>query len=52
MFINFNGAIIEADKAIISADNRGFRYGDGLFETIRVINGQVMLARYHFERSL
>jgi len=34
-FINFNGKIISADVPVIQADNRGFRYGDGLFETLK-----------------
>jgi len=32
------------------AANRGYRYGDGLFETMKMINGKVILANYHFER--
>lgn len=30
--------------------NRGYRYGDGLFETIKVINEKILLGEYHFER--
>jgi branched-chain amino acid aminotransferase len=32
------------------ADNRGYRYGDGLFETIKIINGKIVLEKFHFER--
>ncbi len=32
------------------ADNRGYRYGDGLFETMKMINGKIILEKYHFER--
>lgn len=32
------------------ADNRGYRYGDGLFETMKLIHGTVILGEYHFER--
>ena len=49
-YINFNGSIIRSDKKIIGADNRGLRYGDGLFETIKVINNKIVLKKYHFER--
>jgi branched-chain amino acid aminotransferase len=52
MFINHNGKIINAHTALISPDNRSFRYGDGLFETIRVINGKIMLEDLHFYRLL
>lgn len=30
--------------------NRGFLYGDGFFETIRIFNGQVPLLHYHIQR--
>jgi branched-chain amino acid aminotransferase len=49
-FINFNGKILPSDTTILTADNRGFRYGDGLFETIRVADGRILLENYHFER--
>jgi branched-chain amino acid aminotransferase len=31
--------------------NRGFRYGDGFFETIRVIDGELPLIEYHLSRA-
>jgi branched-chain amino acid aminotransferase len=34
-YINFNGSILPADQLIFKANNRGFRYGDGLFESMR-----------------
>jgi branched-chain amino acid aminotransferase len=52
MFINFNGAIIRSGKAVLTADNRSFRYGDGLFETIKVVGGRILLERYHFDRLM
>jgi len=48
--INFNGNIIRSDQPVIAADNRGFRYGDGIFETIRIQNNLIVLADYHFDR--
>lgn len=51
-FIIFNGSIVPAGTPLITADNRGFRYGDGLFETIRVKDGRIVLGEYHFERLL
>ena len=49
-FICFNGTILPADEAIFTAQNRGFKYGDGVFETIKVYNGTMPWAAYHFER--
>ncbi|HZE84890.1 MAG TPA: aminotransferase class IV [Puia sp.] len=51
-FINFNGVFLPSGTAILNADNRGFRYGDGLFETIRVKDDRLILGDFHFERLL
>jgi branched-subunit amino acid aminotransferase/4-amino-4-deoxychorismate lyase len=32
------------------AHNRSFKYGDGLFETLRLINNKVVFLKEHFER--
>lgn len=45
-----NGATINADKTLIQADNRSFRYGDGCFETMKAINRKIIHANEHFER--
>lgn len=50
MYLNQNGRIIKEEKAIISPNNRSFRYGDGCFETMKVIDNSILLADYHFER--
>ncbi len=49
-YVNLNGKIIEADNATVSADNRAFRYGYGLFETMLIKDGKIALAQYHWER--
>jgi len=48
--INLNGKIQTGDKPALLVSNRGYRYGDGLFETIKVINERILLEQYHFER--
>jgi branched-chain amino acid aminotransferase len=50
IFFNFNGNIYKEGAVILSPDNRSFKYGDGLFETMKVINGNIRLGDYHFER--
>ncbi len=49
-FLNCNGKIYKADKLLISPNNRSFRYGDGFFETMKMVNEKIVLAEYHFER--
>ncbi len=39
-----------ADAPVLMASNRSYRYGDGLFETMKLANGKIALADYHFER--
>jgi branched-chain amino acid aminotransferase len=49
-YVNFNGALIPANTYSIMAGNRGYLYGDGLFETIRVINGKAINLENHYKR--
>jgi branched-chain amino acid aminotransferase len=49
-YINFNGKYFNSEEAIIPAQNRGLRYGDGIFETIKLKNGKLILADEHWER--
>jgi len=49
-YINLNGKIQPGNQPALLVSNRGYRYGDGLFETIKVINEQIQLESYHFER--
>lgn len=46
----YNGEVIPADTPIISANNRGLRFGDGLFETIKVVKGEMPLFHLHLDR--
>lgn len=48
--ISFNGQILNRDEFTISLANRAFRYGDGVFETIRVSRGCILWAEHHFLR--
>ena len=48
--INYNGKLISANAPVFAVDNRAFRYGDGLFESIRIINGAMPLFHYHYPR--
>jgi branched-subunit amino acid aminotransferase/4-amino-4-deoxychorismate lyase len=50
LFVNINGNIQSSASAVLSADNRSFRYGDGIFETIRFANGKVQFLARHVNR--
>lgn len=50
IFFTCNDKIYKEGEVITGPDNRGLRYGDGLFETLKVIKGKIQLRDYHFER--
>lgn len=49
-FINYNGQILPADTQLLTVANRGFRYGDGLFESMRLMKGKLKFVELHAER--
>jgi len=51
-YLCYNGKFSAVSDNILTADNRSFRYGDGCFETMRVYQGEVLLADLHFERLM
>jgi branched-chain amino acid aminotransferase/4-amino-4-deoxychorismate lyase len=46
----YNGKLIDYSQIKLRGDDRGFRYGDGLFETMAVVHGGVRFLKKHFER--
>jgi branched-chain amino acid aminotransferase len=50
--INLNGNLVKEENANLSVNNRGFAYGDSVFETIRVINGKIMFWEDHYFRLM
>tara|TARA_B100000925_G_scaffold267477_1_gene227974 strand:+ start:297 stop:1130 length:834 start_codon:yes stop_codon:yes gene_type:complete len=48
--INFNGNIIEENEFFIDHNNRYLTYGDGFFETIKIINGKPKFWNDHYFR--
>lgn len=51
-WINLNGNLLPSGEVGITPENRSFRYGDALFETIRMAYGKAQLLEGHTERLL
>jgi len=49
-YINLNGKLLAADDAMVAHDNRAFRYGYGLFETMFWKDGSIQLSDLHNAR--
>ena len=48
--VYFNGTMIPEKEAAVPIADRGFRYGDGLFETMRAYSGRVFRLERHVAR--
>lgn len=46
----FNHKLIKSEEICISPQDRGFRYGDGVFDTLIVSNGKIYQYNWHIER--
>lgn len=49
--VNFNGNIQE-NSSILIENNRGFLFGDSIFETIKVLNNKVLFLEDHYFRLM
>jgi branched-subunit amino acid aminotransferase/4-amino-4-deoxychorismate lyase len=52
LYINNNGSVLTNDSPTIHAGNRGHVYGDGVFESVRIMNGQPINIANHIQRML
>ena len=50
MIVFFNGEFVPEEKAVVSVFDRNFLYGDGLFETLRVVSGRPFRWDQHLVR--
>lgn len=48
--INFNGNIGQEENVL--TQNRAFLYGDGIFETVKIINGKILFLEDHYFRLM
>ena len=50
--VNSNGNLVKDNEALLPIANRGFAYGDALFETIRVNSGDILFWEDHYFRLM
>lgn len=49
--VNFNGIIVD-DALQLSVANRSFLYGDGVFETLKIVNNRILFFEDHYFRLM
>lgn len=50
--VNYNGDLLTIEDLNISLNNRGFKYGDSIFETIKIQNNKVIFWEDHYFRLM
>lgn len=49
-YLLLDGKKVKTGSPLIGVDNRTFRYGDGCFETMKLLKGRIPLFAFHVER--
>ena len=49
-YILFNDQFLLQENAVLKASNRGFKFGDGLFESMLIYNGKLQFSALHADR--
>ena len=50
--INLNGTLKSPENFTLTLNNRAFKYGDGIFETVKVLNNSVVFWEDHYFRLM
>ncbi len=50
LLVNVNGVLHPANEPVLHVDNRAYHFGDGLFESMRVVNGRPCFVDAHWAR--
>ncbi len=50
--INLNGELLYPENIKISTENRAFKFGDAIFETIKIVNNKVVFWEDHYFRLM
>lgn len=49
-YVHINNVLVAANMPQLLSDNKAYRYGDGLFETMKITKGEIVLLKYHISR--
>jgi branched-chain amino acid aminotransferase len=49
--INYNGQLFSSET-VLSNSNRGFLYGDAVFETVKIVNNKILFLEDHYFRLM
>jgi branched-chain amino acid aminotransferase len=50
--INLNGTLLQSKTSILSLENRGYKFGDALFETLKVVQNRILFWEDHYFRLM
>lgn len=50
--VNINGVLVKESDSNSSIENRGYKFGDALFETLKVVNGTIFFWEDHYFRLM
>lgn len=51
-YVYNNGQFVDTEGFTLRSSNRGFRFADGFFETVRLVSGKPVFLEHHFSRIL
>lgn len=52
MYLNFNSEIINTEPALLSVQNRGFKFGDSVFDTLKSYKNTIFFLEDHYFRLM
>ncbi len=52
MKINYNGTLLPQEERVITNNNRAFKYGDGVFDTSKYVQGKLLFWEEHYLRLM
>ncbi|NRD24106.1 aminotransferase class IV [Winogradskyella litoriviva] len=50
--VNYNGSLLSEADSKLTVNNRGYKYGDALFETLKVVNSKIFFWEDHYFRLM